>query len=221
MIGKVGPRGSRVSGLLNYLFGPGRNEEHTDPHLIAGWRHPIELEPTLRPDGRRDFRQLSGLLQQPHDALGERAASSRHPKTTPTAVPGMSPDSRSTCRRSWTSCSPANSRPPHRARRARVPNSTAAPAGTPSSARTAATTGAATTPGACSAPPATGATNPAKADPSGWSSPTPPAGPAPRSPPGLPHNQTPQPDTNHHEAAESRSSSKTRHSPAGSRSSPA
>jgi len=26
VIGKVGPRGSRVSGLIYYLFGPGRNE---------------------------------------------------------------------------------------------------------------------------------------------------------------------------------------------------
>jgi len=72
MIGKVSPRGSGVSGLLYYLFGPGRCEAHTDPHLIAGWRHPAELEPSLRHDGRRDFRHLSGLLQQPHDALGER-----------------------------------------------------------------------------------------------------------------------------------------------------
>jgi hypothetical protein len=72
VIGKVCPRGSRVAGLLYYLHGPGRHEEHTDPHLIAGWRHPAELEPSLREDGHRDFRQLNGLLQQPHDALGER-----------------------------------------------------------------------------------------------------------------------------------------------------
>jgi MobA/VirD2-like, nuclease domain len=72
MIGKVGPRGSRVSGLLYYLFGPGREEAHTDPHPIAGWRHPAELEPRLGQDGHRDFRHLSGLLQQPHDALGDR-----------------------------------------------------------------------------------------------------------------------------------------------------
>ena len=72
MIGKVGPRGSRVSGLIYYLFGPGRNEEHTDPHLVAGWRHPAELEPPLRDDGHRDFRHLTGLLQQPHAALGHR-----------------------------------------------------------------------------------------------------------------------------------------------------
>jgi hypothetical protein len=66
------PRGERVAGLIYYLFGPGRREEHIDPHLIAGWRHPAELEPPLRPDGRRDFRGLCGLLQQPHAALGLR-----------------------------------------------------------------------------------------------------------------------------------------------------
>src|ERR1022692_778884 len=66
------PRGERVSGLIYYLFGPGRREEHTDPHLIAGWRHPAELEPPPLPDGHRDFRRLNGLLQQPHAALGPR-----------------------------------------------------------------------------------------------------------------------------------------------------
>jgi hypothetical protein len=73
VIGKISdPRGERVSGLIYYLFGPGRREEHTDPHLIAGWRHPAELEPPLRADGHRDFRRLNGLLQQPHAALGPR-----------------------------------------------------------------------------------------------------------------------------------------------------
>jgi hypothetical protein len=70
MIGKISARGSRVAGLIRYLYGPGRNEAHTDPHLVAGWRHPTELEPPLRDDGRRDFRNLTGLLQQPHAALG-------------------------------------------------------------------------------------------------------------------------------------------------------
>ena len=71
MIGKItAPRGERVEGLIWYLFGPGRREEHTDPHIVAGWRHPAELEPPLRPDGRRDFRRLLGLLHQPHAAMG-------------------------------------------------------------------------------------------------------------------------------------------------------
>jgi hypothetical protein len=71
VIGKItAPRGERVEGLIYYLFGPGRREEHTDPHVVAGWRHPAELEPPLRPDGRRDFRRLLGLLNQPHAAMG-------------------------------------------------------------------------------------------------------------------------------------------------------
>ena len=74
MIGKItAPRGERVEGLIYYLFGPGRREEHTDPHVVAGWRHPAELEPPLRADGRRDFRRLLGLLNQPHAAMGSWA----------------------------------------------------------------------------------------------------------------------------------------------------
>ena len=74
MIGKIStPRGERVQPLLYYLFGPGRQEEHTDPHIVAGWRHPADLEPPLRPDGKRDFTELTGLLLQPQAALGKRA----------------------------------------------------------------------------------------------------------------------------------------------------
>ncbi len=73
MIGKItAPRGERAEPLIYYLYGPGRREEHTDPHIVAGWRHPAELEPPLRGDGKRDFRRLLGLLNQPHAALGER-----------------------------------------------------------------------------------------------------------------------------------------------------
>jgi MobA/VirD2-like, nuclease domain len=69
LIGKV-LRGTRAAGLIWYLYGPGRSEEHIDPRLIAGWRHPAELEPALRADGTRDFRRLNGLLSQPLGALG-------------------------------------------------------------------------------------------------------------------------------------------------------
>ena len=73
MIGKISnPRGEHVEPLLYYLFGPGRHEEHTDPHIVAGWRHSASLEPALRPDGKRDFAKLTGLLKQPQAALGER-----------------------------------------------------------------------------------------------------------------------------------------------------
>ena len=70
MIGKIStPRGEHVGPLLYYLFGPGRHEEHTDPHIVAGWRHPAALEPPLRADGRRDFTKLTGLLLQPQAAM--------------------------------------------------------------------------------------------------------------------------------------------------------
>jgi hypothetical protein len=74
VIGKISaPRGKRVEPLIRYLFGPGRREEHTDPHIVAGWRHPAELEPPLRADGTRDFRRINGLLNQPNDARGNFA----------------------------------------------------------------------------------------------------------------------------------------------------
>ena len=48
MIGKISaPRGKRVEPLTQYLFGPGRHE-HTDPHIVAGFRRPALLEPPLR-----------------------------------------------------------------------------------------------------------------------------------------------------------------------------
>jgi hypothetical protein len=62
-------RGRNAGRLLYYLYGPGKANEHTDPHLVAGFADPQELEPARRPDGSRDFRRLSGLLAQPLAAL--------------------------------------------------------------------------------------------------------------------------------------------------------
>jgi hypothetical protein len=71
VIGKVCPRGQDVAGLIRYLYGPGRREEHTNPHVIAGYRPPADLEPLMRAGGSRDFCRLAGLLRLPHDALGK------------------------------------------------------------------------------------------------------------------------------------------------------
>ncbi|MFI5064429.1 MAG: hypothetical protein ACHP9Z_10685, partial [Streptosporangiales bacterium] len=68
MIGKV-TRGSNVRCLLYYLYGPGKANEHTDPHLVAGFGDPAELEPERLRGGYRDFRRLAGLLNQPLAAL--------------------------------------------------------------------------------------------------------------------------------------------------------
>ena len=71
VIGKV-IRGRNARRLLYYLYGPGLANEHADPHLVAGFDHPSELEPERRPGGTRDFRRLAGLLEQPLAGLRGR-----------------------------------------------------------------------------------------------------------------------------------------------------
>jgi hypothetical protein len=68
VIGKVA-RGTDARRLLYYLYGPGKANEHTDPHVVAGFSDPADLEPERRPGGSRDFRRLAGLLAQPLAAL--------------------------------------------------------------------------------------------------------------------------------------------------------
>src|SRR5947207_3907589 len=61
-------RGTNVGGLIRYLFGPGKREEHRNPHLVAAWSGaallPV-LKPAMTPSGRHDVRVLTRLLEQP------------------------------------------------------------------------------------------------------------------------------------------------------------
>jgi hypothetical protein len=68
VIGKV-LRGTDARRLLYYLYGPGKANEHTDPHLVAGFADPAELEPERRLSGAPDLRRLAGLMAQPLAAL--------------------------------------------------------------------------------------------------------------------------------------------------------
>lgn len=68
MIARVHRRGTRVGGLLRYLYGPGKQEEHVNPRLVAAWDGAGELadlEPEVTEIGKRDFRKLTALLQEP------------------------------------------------------------------------------------------------------------------------------------------------------------
>jgi hypothetical protein len=68
MIPAVHPRGTNVGGLLRYLFGPGKREEHARPRLVAAWDGAGDLaalQPPALPGGRHDVRRLSELLEQP------------------------------------------------------------------------------------------------------------------------------------------------------------
>jgi hypothetical protein len=69
-------RRARIREVLRYLFGPGNKGEHHNPHVIAGFRTPAALEPPLRPDGRKDLRELNRLLTQPLTLLGDH----NHPR---------------------------------------------------------------------------------------------------------------------------------------------
>ncbi|WP_233513982.1 relaxase/mobilization nuclease domain-containing protein [Micromonospora craterilacus] len=68
LIPAIHPRGTNVGGLLRYLFGPGKAEEHVNPHLVAAWSGPSQLpslEPPTQASGRHDIRGLARLLEQP------------------------------------------------------------------------------------------------------------------------------------------------------------
>ncbi len=72
MIGKV-LRGGQVGGLVRYLYGPGRANEHLNPRIVAGWRPPERLEPAVSSSGGRDMRRLVRLLSEPAEAAGMTA----------------------------------------------------------------------------------------------------------------------------------------------------
>ena len=63
VIGKVS-RGRDVGGTPALPVRPGRHNEHTRPHLVAGWDDPSALEPIVS-DGRADTVPLARLLEQP------------------------------------------------------------------------------------------------------------------------------------------------------------
>ena len=77
MIGKV-VRGKAVGGLVRYLFGPGRANEHTEPRVVAGWDEAAAVEPQTTARGMRDFRPLVAQLSAPLAAVRAPAKSVWH-----------------------------------------------------------------------------------------------------------------------------------------------
>ena len=62
-------RGSRMGGLMQYLVGPGRHNEHTEPHLVAGdpaimaWHDTAELDSAAA-------KEIATALDRPHQLFG-------------------------------------------------------------------------------------------------------------------------------------------------------
>ncbi|RST18519.1 mobilization protein [Streptomyces sp. WAC05374] len=75
MIPSVNAPGDRTIGLLAYLYGTGRHEEHVDPHLVASFDG-------MAPDPGRDpnatLKALQQLLDQPVQALPTHARPAKH-----------------------------------------------------------------------------------------------------------------------------------------------
>ncbi|MFF3501178.1 relaxase/mobilization nuclease domain-containing protein [Streptomyces sp. NPDC003247] len=75
MIPSVNHPGDRTIGLLAYLYGPGRHEEHTDPHLVASFDG---MSPDPGRDPKATLKDLQALLDQPVLALPEHARPAKH-----------------------------------------------------------------------------------------------------------------------------------------------
>ncbi|MEV0732383.1 relaxase [Polymorphospora sp. NPDC050346] len=67
-------KGTRTRGLLEYLWGPGKSDEHENPRIVAGYDDPSVLAPPQHPDDptRWDLADLAARLDAPQTALGER-----------------------------------------------------------------------------------------------------------------------------------------------------
>ncbi|MFJ8442825.1 relaxase/mobilization nuclease domain-containing protein [Kitasatospora griseola] len=70
MIPKIRTGTGGTYGLVRYLFGPGKRDEHTDQHVVASWN-------SFAPDPGRNphhtIAQLAAQLDQPVKAVGDRA----------------------------------------------------------------------------------------------------------------------------------------------------
>lgn len=63
MIAAIKPAGSNTRGLLAYLYGPGRHDEHTDPHIVASFVMLGMPDPGRDPDAT--LTQLARHLDAP------------------------------------------------------------------------------------------------------------------------------------------------------------
>ncbi|MYV97621.1 mobilization protein, partial [Streptomyces sp. SID3343] len=75
MIPRIHKRGPRTIGLLAYLYGPGKAEEHVDPHIVASFDG-------MAPDPGRDpgdsLKPLERVLDRPLLALPKEERPKNH-----------------------------------------------------------------------------------------------------------------------------------------------
>jgi hypothetical protein len=76
-------RGDRIRGLVEYLFGSGRHEEHKDPHIVGAWDPDLVSDRTL--DGFQR-RMLAELLDAPRTLHDVPAVAGGHVYHVPVAL---------------------------------------------------------------------------------------------------------------------------------------
>ncbi|MFB8171447.1 relaxase/mobilization nuclease domain-containing protein [Kitasatospora purpeofusca] len=70
MIPKIRTGTGGTYGLIRYLYGPGKRDEHTDQHLVASWN---DFAPDPGRNPHHTIAQLAAQLDQPVKAVGDRA----------------------------------------------------------------------------------------------------------------------------------------------------
>ncbi|MFJ8896726.1 relaxase/mobilization nuclease domain-containing protein [Leifsonia sp. NPDC102414] len=73
MMPKKARDGTDTKGLLDYLYGPGKRDEHTNPHMVASWDDPYVEDPARSP--HMTISDLALIMDAPvHALLGKRPA---------------------------------------------------------------------------------------------------------------------------------------------------
>jgi hypothetical protein len=75
-------RGGKTHGVLLYLVGQGKREEHENPHLVAGSPEAVRMAEASRPLERSDAIALARFLDEPREAFGTRVTIAERDKTT-------------------------------------------------------------------------------------------------------------------------------------------
>ncbi|MFD8703618.1 mobilization protein [Kitasatospora sp. NPDC059648] len=86
MIPKIRTGTDRSFPLIDYLFGPGKANEHTDQHLVASWNG-FAPDPGPNPEPH-EVAKLANQLDQPVKALGEQAPARKIWHCSVRAAPG-------------------------------------------------------------------------------------------------------------------------------------
>ncbi|MFI2764916.1 relaxase/mobilization nuclease domain-containing protein [Streptomyces echinatus] len=73
MMPKKARDGTDTWGLLDYLYGPGKRDEHANPHMVASWDDPYVEDPVRSP--HMTLADLALIMDAPvHALLGKRPA---------------------------------------------------------------------------------------------------------------------------------------------------